>query len=182
MPLLAFTTSGIFSSRPGTTGVQGFFDQAPEANAAASRFEAHVHGSARICVHPSTPPYPVEDTFPEYYLPGVHGGIGCTLSIWRTIEAVFSYAYSGPHALASAHRREWCIKGDRPAYAAWWMNDEDAPTSAEASARLDHLHGNGSTPFAFNFKSPYDATGKATTVDRDLATQLIDAAQLRNRT
>ena len=173
MPLLAFATAGIFVARPGTTAVQGFFDRAPAANAAASRFDGYVSGSARIFVHPHTPPYPLEDVFPRYYLPGVHAGIGCTLSSWRTLEAVFSYAYSGVHAQALAHRKEWCIKTDGPVYAAWWMGDEDVPTFAEAARRLDHLHDNGPSPFAFNFKSAYDATGNPASVDRDLVKQLI---------
>lgn len=33
------------------------------------------------------------------------------------------------------------------------------PTAKEAVHRLEHLHDNGTTPFAFNFRNPFDECG-----------------------
>jgi hypothetical protein len=181
MPVLAFTTTAIFLQRPGREEVQGFFDRSPATFASTSRFDDFVPGSARIYIHPSTPPYPVEHSHPSFYNPEVHAGIGCTVSLWRSIEAVYAYAYSGLHAQALAHRKDWFAKGGLPIYAAWWEGDDYVPTFADAAMKLEHLHARGSTPFAFDFKSPYGASGEPTTIDRERVRQSSIAAQQKQQ-
>lgn len=178
MPVLAFTTVAVFLERPGRSEVQGFFDRSPATMVSTGKFDGHIPGSARIYIHPDTPPYPVEERgHPLFYQPGQHAGIGCTVSLWRSLESVFAFAYSGRHAEALTHRKEWFLPGSWPTYAAWWVDDGHAPSFTEAADRLDHLHAHGSSAFAFNFKAPFDATGAGTAVDRERAKQLMPPAK-----
>ncbi len=39
---------------------------------------------------------------------------------------------------------------------------------ADAADRLDHLHEDGSTAYAFNFMHPFDANGARTTINAEL--------------
>jgi hypothetical protein len=89
-----------------------------------------------------------------------------TLSIWTDLASVFAFAYSGAHAEALRHRREWFVKADWPIYVAWWVPDDYLPTWAAAHERLEHRHDHGPTPYAFNFRSPFDAAGQPVTIDR----------------
>jgi hypothetical protein len=181
MPRLAFTTTAIFLHRPGREEVQGFFDRSPATIASTARFDDFVPGSARIYIHPSTPPYPVEYSHPAFYKPDIHAGIGCTVSLWRSIEAVCAFAYSGLHAQALAHRKDWFAKGEWPIYAAWWASDDYVPTFADAAARLEHLQLHGSTSFAFDFKSPYAVSGEPTTIDRERVRQASETARQKQQ-
>ncbi len=78
-----------------------------------------------------------------------------TLSIWESIEAVKSFTYSGAHDTALHRRKEWFVSPQWPNYAMWWIDDETQPTFAAASERLETLHTQGSTSFAFDFKRPF---------------------------
>lgn len=177
MPVLAFTTCAIFLQRPGRAEVQGFFDRAPATIAAASRFAGYVAGSTQFTMHPRGPHDAAGDALPGFYRPELHAGIACTLSLWRSVESVFAYSYSNAHAEALAHRKEWFAKGDWPGYAAWWASDDAVPTFADGAVRLNHLYSQGPTPFAFDFKTIYDASGARAAVDRGQVKRLIDSAR-----
>ncbi len=82
-----------------------------------------------------------------------------TLSIWRDLESVFTFAYSGPHLEALHKRGEWFEARRWPTYVGWWIADHELPTWADAVARLDRLHANGPGPDAFDFHHPFDAAG-----------------------
>ena len=84
-----------------------------------------------------------------------------TLSLWRDIESVFAFAYSGAHLEALQLRGEWFEARRWPTYVAWWVADDELPTWADATARLDRLHADGPGPAAFDFHHPFDAQGQA---------------------
>ncbi len=88
-----------------------------------------------------------------------------TLSVWEDLESVYAFAYHGRHAEALSKRQEWFIKSEWPTYVAWWVEDDQIPTREEAAKRLEHLHENGSTPQAFDFKTPFDAAGEPIRMD-----------------
>ena len=75
------------------------------------------------------------------------------------MDSVFAFAYRGVHAEALRRRKEWFHKPQRPTYAAWWTPDEHLPTWAEAVERQERLHAQGPTPFAFDFRNPFDPEG-----------------------
>ena len=53
-----------------------------------------------------------------------------------------------------------------PSYVAWWVEDGQKPAGEDAAKRLELLHDEGSTPHAFDFKTPFDADGQPIILDR----------------
>lgn len=85
-----------------------------------------------------------------------------TLSLWRDLDSVFSFAFAGLHAEALRLRREWTVAPDWPTYVAWWVDDDEEPTWHDAAQRHEWLRTRGSTADAFDFRAPFDAQGQPT--------------------
>jgi hypothetical protein len=83
-----------------------------------------------------------------------------TLSIWRDIDAVFAFVYSGLHLEALRQRAAWFEPRRWPSYVAWWIADDEQPTWPDATARLDRLHVDGPSATAFDFHHPFDPLGR----------------------
>lgn len=64
------------------------------------------------------------------------------------------------------HRDDWFVKGDWPAFVAWWISDDETPTRTQGAQRLEHLHDNGPTAHDFDFKVPFDSDGQPLQLDR----------------
>ena len=58
------------------------------------------------------------------------------------------------------------MNSEWPFYVAWGAEDDHIPTRQDASQRLEHLHDHGSTPHAFDFKTPFGDVGKPWRMDR----------------
>ena len=99
-----------------------------------------------------------------------------TLSLWQDLESAFAFAYSGLHAEALAHGREWMLKPEWPPYALWWVGGDHRPDWREAVARHQQLHDQGPSPLAFTFKQPFAPDGTATQVDRASAKRIAKSA------
>ena len=110
---------------------------------------------------------------PRFYDEKQHAGSAATLSLWADLESVCAFAYRGSHGEAFKKRRDWLIKPECPTYVAWWVEDDHIPTRAEACQRHEYLHDHGPSPYAFNFKQPFDAKGQPTELDRKLIDQRI---------
>ncbi|MGV0026314.1 DUF3291 domain-containing protein [Phormidesmis priestleyi] len=78
-----------------------------------------------------------------------------TLTVWRSLQALFDYVYQGAHAAVMRDRRRWFIKTDQPILALWWLPVEELPTVDQSKERLEHLCLHGSTPYAFSFGKPF---------------------------
>lgn len=90
-----------------------------------------------------------------------------TLSLWRDLPAVRNFSYRGKyHAQALRQRNEWVVHPQWPSYVAWWIDEGEFPTWEEACKRHEHLHDKGSTAFAFDFKSSFDADGQPITFSK----------------
>lgn len=92
-------------------------------------------------------------------------------TLWRDLESVYAYAYNGLHAEALSKRKEWFVSRPRLSYVIWWVDDDTVPTWDEACARYARVHQIGSSPEAFDFKHPFSADGRTTTLDRELIKQ-----------
>ncbi|MHA1567149.1 MAG: DUF3291 domain-containing protein [Alphaproteobacteria bacterium] len=104
--------------------------------------------------------------YPHYNVDRGDGWAPSTLSVWTDLESPMAFSYSGLHAEALAHGREWFQKPKWPPYVLWWISGDQRPTWQEGVERHEHLHDHGPTPQAFDFKQPFDATGQSTTIDR----------------
>ncbi len=165
MHKLAFLTVGILHEAVGAPCIQGFVDRIPAVYNAVDQSDGFHERSIRDIntwkhswgeVVPPKCYQRISDEENRYAM---------TLSLWTDLESVAAFAYHGPHAEALSHRREWFAADNLPVYVAWWVPADDAVDWQQAAERLDHLHNNGSTAFAFNFAHPYDPEGNSVRLD-----------------
>ena len=160
---LAFMTVVVMHEPFGHPRVQGFLDRLDSVYAMAAAtpgfiarsvrdFSNHTHSWGEILAPKCLQNPPIDR-------------IASTLSTWENLESVAAYAYSGLHGESMKLRREWFEERDVPTYVAWWVGEEDEVNWDEATKRLDSLHENGSTPYGFNFSSPFDSAGQPTKLD-----------------
>ena len=89
-----------------------------------------------------------------------------TAGFTKDLESAFAFAYAGVHAEALSRRKEWFLAPAWPTYVAWWVPDDHTPDWHEATARHEHLHDNGPSPYAFDFKHPFGPDGNPVDIDR----------------
>jgi len=81
------------------------------------------------------------------------------MSLWRDLDALFTYVYRSDHLQVMSQRRKWFEKPAGAFMALWWLPAGTLPTAEEGMERLALLDRRGPTPEAFTFKQPYDARG-----------------------
>ncbi|MFI5121575.1 MAG: DUF3291 domain-containing protein [Vicinamibacteria bacterium] len=74
------------------------------------------------------------------------------MSVWESVEALWSFVYDGGHLEVMRRRREWMTKLAETHMALWWVPVGHRPTVEEARQRLDHLRAHGPSEHAFTFK------------------------------
>jgi hypothetical protein len=104
--------------------------------------------------------------FPRFSVERGDEGSPSTLSLWEDLSSPMAFAYSGIHAEALGHGREWFVAPAWPPYVLWWTDLGHIPTRTEAVARHEYLHDHRASSFAFDFKTPFDANGAPTIIDR----------------
>jgi hypothetical protein len=153
MPRIAFYTFGLLIEPLGHPALRGFEDRVDPVSvvaAACDGFITSVQGwdaQARF-VNPS------------------ENRTAQTLTLWRDLESVYAFAYFGPHAEAVRRRTAWFVKGAWPGYVAWWVAVDHEPNFTEAVERFAYLHDHGPTPYAFTFRTAFDAGGQPVALDR----------------
>lgn len=110
--------------------------------------------------------------FPRFFIDQGDGWAPSTLSLWENLESPMAFSYTGIHAEALKHGREWFHKPAWPPYVLWWVLPGHTPDWAEAIARHEFLHDHGSTAHAFNFKAPFDELGQRTQIDMEAVKRL----------
>lgn len=162
---LAFMTVGVLREAVGHAQVQGFVDRIGGVYGAAEASDGFHDRSIRdvgTWLH-SWGPVELPNCFPA----APDEQIAMSLSLWKDLESVAAFTYHGAHGEALTKRREWFEKYDLPVYVAWWVAADHPIDWKEGNARLDHLHANGATAFAFNFARPFNPEGKACLLDRE---------------
>ena len=106
-----------------------------------------------------------EEVYPNFYIDRGDGWSPATLSLWRDLEAAFAFTYFGLHATALRRGREWFEKPHWPPLVLWWHDRNGHPEWSDGVARLEHLHAQGPTSHAFNFKQPFDRSGQPVKLD-----------------
>lgn len=166
LPRIAFFTLGVLRKPVGDAVVQGFVDRLGSVYAAA---EGSAGFFARSIRNVDTWEHSWGPVIAPACVPANLGlnQLAMTLSVWRDLESVAAFSYKGVHAEALSKRLEWFDRGAWPSYVAWWIDEQHQPNWAEAVERVDRLHVLGSTPEAFNFRHPFDASGAATKLKRE---------------
>ncbi len=173
---LALYTFGIFSAPSDDPINDGFHKRNDPILAAVDHAPGFVARSG-YAGEPGPEPWG-DEVYPRFYSERGDGWSPATLSIWIDLESAMAFAYFGVHAEALTHGREWFLQPQWPPYVAWWISGGHVPTWADAVVRHEHLHDRGSSAFAFNFKSPFDAEGRGSTIDRDRMKSIAAASNL----
>ncbi len=172
MPHLALMTIGRLLAPWGDPIVRGFEERIDETFATAAKspgFVALIGSEERgdgeveqgaLDGGPQVVP-------PAFADPEVQDRIATTLSVWSDAESAFAFSYRGIHGAALRDRHDWFTKVDAPSHVAWWIDEGHLPTWAEAAERHAELASTGPSARAFDFRSPFDADGRATTIDRE---------------
>jgi hypothetical protein len=108
-----------------------------------------------------------EKVYPRFIAGSGFTDAPSSLSLWSGLEALMAFTYSGVHADALKHARNWNQPQAWPALVLWWVAQGIQPVWADGAARLEHLADHGPTPHAFTFKTPFCPEGKAVTIDRE---------------
>src|SRR6201996_7403624 len=164
MHKLAFYTVGLMHEDVSSERSKGFVDRAPGVYAVADKSDGFDSRSIRdydTWLHS----WGAIVTPACYACTGDDKRLATTLSLWRDLESVAAFAYHGAHGEALTKRQEWFPKSGAPIYVAWWVPADASVSWSEAAERLDHLHINGSTPFAFTFTKPFDPLGTPVRLD-----------------
>ncbi len=86
-------------------------------------------------------------------------GVVVNLTVWRDVEALAGYAFSGRHLEIMRRRRTWFQKAAEATTALWWIPAGTLPTTGDAEDRIRLLRAHGPTAEAFTFRSPFPPPG-----------------------
>jgi heme-degrading monooxygenase HmoA len=78
-----------------------------------------------------------------------------TLSVWRSVEELRAFVYTGFHAEVMQRRREWFEHFAEAYTVAWWIPAGTRPTVADAEQKLVRFRENGGGPDAFSLTRSY---------------------------
>ncbi len=82
-------------------------------------------------------------------------GMVFNLSVWESMEALYSYVYRSHHAQMMKLRKEWFAEMEGPNYVLWWLPAGEIPSLEEAKSRIAYLAAHGPTAQAFTFKESF---------------------------
>ncbi|WOH36364.1 DUF3291 domain-containing protein [Thalassotalea fonticola] len=79
------------------------------------------------------------------------------MSIWESVDALKNFMFRTHHKDFLRRKKEWFHKLPEDSYVLWWVPVGSVPSIEEAIDRLTYLRANGDTPYAFTFKSNFNA-------------------------
>jgi Domain of unknown function (DUF3291) len=88
-------------------------------------------------------------------------GVIVNMSVWESVEALASFAYSPGHLAVLRRRREWFERMTTAYTALWWIAAGTTPTIAAAEQRIRFLREHGPTPHAFSLREHFPPPGEA---------------------
>ena len=86
-------------------------------------------------------------------------GVIVNLTVWRDVQALADYVFSGRHLDVMRRRRTWFERAAEATTAPWWVPAGSLPTTDDAEDRVRLLRAHGPTPGAFTFHSPFPPPG-----------------------
>ena len=170
MAKLVLYTFGILKQPRDHEEIKGFHDRNPFVYTSAENSEGFVDRSGNSWKRNHSErdrDWGTREVSPRFLTNGEHRDAPATLSLWEDVESVYAFTYYGFHSEVLSKREDWFVKGDWPPFVAWWIPDDETPTRAEGAKRLEHLHDNGPTAHAFDFKAPFDADGRLLRMNRN---------------
>lgn len=86
-------------------------------------------------------------------------GVIVNLTVWRDVEALAEYVFSGRHLEIMRRRRTWFQRAAEATTALWWVPAGTLPTTDDAEHRVRLLRVHGATPAAFTFRHLFPPPG-----------------------
>lgn len=85
-----------------------------------------------------------------------------TLTVWKSLQSLYRFTYSGKHRQALRDRSKWMepYPEKHLSYVVWWAENLKDVSWEEAFKRYSYYIQYGSTPFAFDFKHTFDEKGE----------------------
>ncbi|WP_223594713.1 DUF3291 domain-containing protein [Neobacillus bataviensis] len=99
--------------------------------------------------------------FPEEAIKG-EGAPILTLTVWKSLQSLYSFTYSGRHKNAIRDRNKWIEPQQEkpPTYVVWWTEKVKDVSWEEAFKRYNYYIQHGPTPYAFDYKHAFDEAGE----------------------
>lgn len=160
---IAIYNFGVHTETYLTAPVQGFALREPLNFEAATRSAGFV-GRSGYAGEPGPESWG-EQEFPRFLQAGQTGAVS-SLSVWQDIESLMAFTYSGVHADALKHAREWNQTQAWPPLVLFWIEAGDVPTWSDAVQRFERLADQGPTPEGFTFKSAFAPDSSVLQIDR----------------
>lgn len=174
---LAIYNFGLFIAPYDSSEVEGFRVREPLNFAAAETAQGFV---GRSGYHGEQGPACWgEQVFPRFIEGSGFATAPSSLSLWKDIESLMAFTYSGVHADALKHARNWQVPRRWPALVLWWTDHR--PDWHEAVLRFEQLHDHGPGPLAFHFKEPYGPDGEKVLLDRARIRKLSEVNAQRHQ-
>jgi hypothetical protein len=162
--IAALYTFGVFRERADHPANQGFHDRNDPILSIVSEAPGFI-ARAGYEDEEDGPPEWGPQVWPRWYVERGDGWSPATLSLWRDLESIAAFAYTGLHGEAVRLGREWFQLGTWPPLVIWWTEPDSAPTWAEAVSRFHALADNGPTRYAFNLRAPFSTEGRPFALD-----------------
>lgn len=85
-----------------------------------------------------------------------------TLTVWKSLQGLYRFTYSGQHKQALRDRNKWMepYPEKHLSYVVWWTEKVKDVSWQEAFKRYNYYIQHGPTSFAFDFKHAFDETGE----------------------
>ncbi|WP_163103516.1 DUF3291 domain-containing protein [Peribacillus alkalitolerans] len=85
-----------------------------------------------------------------------------TLTVWKNLQSLYHFTYSGKHKQALRDRSKWMepYQEKHLSYVVWWTEEVNDVSWEEAFERYNYYILHGPTPFAFDFKHAFDEKGE----------------------
>jgi hypothetical protein len=85
-----------------------------------------------------------------------------TLTVWKSLETLYQFTYTGKHSQALQNRSKWMETYEEKhlSYVVWWTKDVKDVSWEEAFKKYRYYIQFGPTPFAFDLKHPFNEKGE----------------------
>jgi len=80
------------------------------------------------------------------------------MSTWLSVDALKNFMFRTHHKDFMRRKKEWFEKISEDSYVLWWVPIDHHPAVEEGLERLYFLRDNADSPYAFTFKSNFNAS------------------------
>lgn len=118
---------------------------------------------------------------PEHLAMYGEPGILFNLSVWESIESLYTYVYRSQHAQMMKSRKDWFGEMEGPNYVLWWLSADEIPTLEEGKNKINHLATHGPTQHAFTFNKPFPSPASVSMPEKSSAEMMLLPRHLFSR-